>query len=791
MPTFYYHSTSFSSGSIYICLLLLVLGATSPTVAKHDLDEIPKAWLQRFAEAQLLYTSQPFQTSPIISNGFIGAPAACMNQGDSQGLLQLAGLYGGQSKSRRTQRCGLPDPFAGYVVAEDGARLARIGAAMDLQYGRFEQRWKLPKSCGEGYVETIRYMHRALREASVLEVRWDVGMLDVYSNRKLVRRRSEGCLLRWKSCQREPLHLITLEAEEGKRVFEVQGAETETIKWRNKKTAPPRVAIHFQEIPPVFAVNDSRAIVFVAAVHSTIEPGINNTNLDKRTWDSLNDLDKRKASLHLLHERAWNELWLESGGGIEVTGNMTVALQINASLSALLSSVRDDWPWSVSEGGIGSNSYDGHVFWSDSVMDGPFLGALFPSIAERNLFVYREQRLNQAMKMAASNGFDGAYWPWQSAATGAEQSCGSRTMVKECYWMHEVHIGADIVLFLRMTWYRTGDSDWLEHRAWPLIRETARFFQSRVEPLAPSSSNLTLKTVIGPDEHSYIKDSNTYTNYVTSQVFEFAAFVGLRVGHDPTELREWRDSAAKMYVPLSYFCLTWANASTDGCKKDEIVMIHPQYAGYHGQEINQADVVLMQWPWYAELDRAIAANDLNYYVQRTGVTNKTKGFFTGDSSMSIAFLRLGIIPQGVEQFGKAFNHMLLPWYTWTELDPTVMNNPGHLNFLTGAGGFLENLVFGFVGVEYQARGLRIAPILPAFNVTQVVLRNLAYHGRRLIVCYNITQIRLELIRGNPLRVKVESTSNSPELLKAGRALTTPKRPLLIRAVQEEAPTEAA
>jgi hypothetical protein len=24
--------------------------------------------------------------------------------------------------------------------------------------------------------------------------------------------------------------------------------------------------------------------------------------------------------------------------------------------------------------------------------------------------------------------------------------------------------------------------------------------------------------------------------------------------------------------------------------------VHPQYEGYHGQDINQADVVLMQWP---------------------------------------------------------------------------------------------------------------------------------------------------------------------------------------------------
>jgi hypothetical protein len=54
-----------------------------------------------------------------------------------------------------------------------------------------------------------------------------------------------------------------------------------------------------------------------------------------------------------------------------------------------------------------------------------------------------------------------------------------------------------------------------------------------------------------------------------------------------------------------------------GCPKNETITIHPQHAGYHGQDINQADVVLLQWPLHYDMPRAIAAADLTYYERRT------------------------------------------------------------------------------------------------------------------------------------------------------------------------------
>ena len=69
------------------------------------------------------------------------------------------------------------------------------------------------------------------------------------------------------------------------------------------------------------------------------------------------------------------------------------------------------------------------------------------------------------------------YWPWQSAVTGFEQSCGNTSIASAtnakgkrvgCYWMHEIHVGADIALYYRMNAWRKQNTTWLRDHAWPV-----------------------------------------------------------------------------------------------------------------------------------------------------------------------------------------------------------------------------------------------------------------------------------------------------------------------------------
>jgi trehalose/maltose hydrolase-like predicted phosphorylase len=330
------------------------------------------------------------------------------------------------------------------------------------------------------------------------------------------------------------------------------------------------------------------------------------------------------------------------------------------------------------------------MFWSDGVMDGPVFAALNGPVSDA-LLEYRFARLPAAQSIAAMNNYDGAYWPWQSAVTGFERSCGNVSTVlgpKGCYWMHEIHVGADVALSFKLAYFRKAlNGTFLRELAWPVVSATADFFSSRANVSDHPSKNWTLLGVIGPDEHSYIVDSNTYTNAAAGMTIGFAIAAANTLGLKPPTLAAWENKAGAMLIPTAQYCKSWPNASVDGCPPEQRVTIHPQYDGYHGQDINQADAALMQWPLHLSMDRAVAAADLEYYGQRSSGAD-TKGFFTGDSSVAISYLFLGgHRAEAEQQTALAFDHMLGPFNIWSETDPKVAahNSTGNLNFLTGAG----------------------------------------------------------------------------------------------------------
>ena len=289
--------------------------------------------------------------------------------------------------------------------------------------------------------------------------------------------------------------------------------------------------------------------------------------------------------------------------------------------------------------------------------------------------------------------------------------------------------------------------------AWPVVSATADFFASRVNRSAHPSKNWTVLQVIGPDEHSYIQDSNTYTNVAAGLTMAFAFEAASILGLSPPSLADWKAKSASMYVPVQRYCLSWKNASTSGCPADDIVAIHPQYDGYHGQDINQADVALLQWPLHLPMSTAVAVDDLTYYAQRSSGSD-TKGFYTGDSSYAIAMLFAGQRKAAEAQLDFAFDHMLGPFNIWTETDPKVAahNSTGNLNFLTGAGGFLENIVFGYGGLHYSEAGLSIGASLPPFGVTELTLRGIAFAGGTVRLVINGTHQTLSRTSGGQLRV---------------------------------------
>jgi trehalose/maltose hydrolase-like predicted phosphorylase len=114
------------------------------------------------------------------------------------------------------------------------------------------------------------------------------------------------------------------------------------------------------------------------------------------------------------HNSAWDELWQ---GGIEITGNTTIASTVNSSFYYILAATRADWPYGLSPGGLARDDYQGHSFWDCETWMFPNLVALFPKEAHA-LAEYRSQRLPAALARARNHGYAGAMQPWESGLSG-------------------------------------------------------------------------------------------------------------------------------------------------------------------------------------------------------------------------------------------------------------------------------------------------------------------------------------------------------------------------------------
>ena len=177
-----------------------------------------------------------------------------------------------------------------------------------------------------------------------------------------------------------------------------------------------------------------------------------------------------RASLFAEHAAAWATRSNE--GRIEIAGDLELAQAANASLYFLRSSIRPDWPYGMSPGGLASNGYDGNTFWdqetwmwpnlllldeavrvqwAEDAQSGrlggrpchfliPFSLPLFPLSFQSaaSCLRYRFDRLDQARIKARSNGYAGAQFPWQSAFTGTEV-CADKGKVAQ-WGLYEQHI---------------------------------------------------------------------------------------------------------------------------------------------------------------------------------------------------------------------------------------------------------------------------------------------------------------------------------------------------------------
>lgn len=418
------------------------------------------------------------------------------------------------------------------------------------------------------------------------------------------------------------------------------------------------------------AAGETTTITWLVAAHSGY-------TAEDPTHAALAELGRARTSgpeaLLEGHLAAWSDLWRAD---IVVEGDPEVQRFVRAGLFGLLSSTRADVPASIAPMGLSSLGYNGHIFWDADTWMYPSLLLLHPDLA-RGMLTYRQERLGVARERAMAEGYQGAMFPWESATDGSETTPSyARTGLKE----H--HITACVAIAHWQYYLATGNRDWLRDDAWPVLEAAATFWVSRVTP--NGAGGYEIHDVICADEYAEDVDNNAFTNAAARAALLAAVVAAEALGHPAPA--EWAAVAAGLVLP------------SDG----DLVL---EYDGYDGRTIKQADVELLTYPLEHPLSAQTIRTNLDTYQRATDPL----GPAMGRCISSIVAAQLGRRDDALALFRACYGpHLFGPFYTLAE---TPEN--GAVNFLTGVGGALQALLFGFAGLRIHDGALAVDPLLPS------------------------------------------------------------------------------
>lgn len=366
------------------------------------------------------------------------------------------------------------------------------------------------------------------------------------------------------------------------------------------------------------------------------------------------------------HDAAWDDLWKSD---IKIEGDEASQRDVHAAMYHLYSFVRSGTAYSPSPMGLSGLGYNGHVFWDAELWMFPSLLVLHPEMA-KSMLEYRFQRLKEAEHNAFAHGYKGAMYPWESAATGNEE-----TPVWALSGPFEHHITADVAIAAWNYFAVTQDTLWLREKGFPMIKACADFWASRVERNGPGKYDI--KNVVAADEWAENVDNNAFTNAAAKANLRYAVMAA-NILHHPVD-SDWIN--VEKNIPI----LKLPNGVTS------------EFAGYNGIKIKQADVNLLAYPLKEITDPAQIKKDLEYYESRIGEGSPamTHAIF------AVLYARLNEPQKAFDAFEKAYIPNKLPPFG------VLAETAGGTNpyFATGAGGYLQSVLFGFGGLDITPNGI--------------------------------------------------------------------------------------
>ncbi|XP_064618456.1 uncharacterized protein LOC135482416 [Liolophura sinensis] len=450
-------------------------------------------------------------------------------------------------------------------------------------------------------------------------------------------------------------------------------------------------------------------------------------------------------SIYETHVLAWREKWKR--GHIEIDGNLKLSKLVYGCFYYLLSFLPSTQPFSPSQpfnglspGGLANGAnwtdYQGHVFWDMETWMYPTMLMFHPELA-KEMLSYRIRGMKYAYDRARSGGYEGLRFPWEAAQTGIEVTPDICVPCRE----NQLHITGDIAMAAKQFMSVTKDLHWLKsEKGYTLIKDIARFWKSR-PTWNEAKQEYEIKGVMPPDEHAQNVSNSVYTNVQAQLSIYYARYMAcinnLNARTEVTD--DWLHVADNLHIPF-----------------DETRMFHPEYEGYvegsDNRGVKQADVILLGFPLMYNVSEEVRRNDLLHYERVTNAFGPamTWGMF------SIGWLELGDIDKAAELFTKSYElYTREPFKIWTEARSGI----GAVNFITGMGGFLQAVYFGYGGVRIYNEHMSFNPRLPPMT-SGLRLLGMNYLGNSLDVVIRHNTVSITVTHSSqlePLYLKVLST----------------------------------
>lgn len=387
-------------------------------------------------------------------------------------------------------------------------------------------------------------------------------------------------------------------------------------------------------------------------------------------------LHEGEEALMQAHYRLWDELWQSD---IRIEGDDNAQRIVRFALFNLYSSCRGGSRLSIPPMGLSLQGYNGHIFWDTELWMYPPMLLLNQDIA-RSMLDYRFDRLPAARKKALAYGYRGAMFPWESDDSGEEA-----TPTHALTGPFEHHITADIGIACWNYYCVTRDVRWLQREGYPLLKEIADFWASRVT--RNQDSSYSIHNVTGADEYANGVTDNAFTNGAASLALKYACQAAEICGEKVPEI--WREIGENIRI------LQFENGVTR------------EHSTYKGEMIKQADANLLAYPLGLITDEYRQRQDLEYYAERI---DQKDGPAMSYSVYCVQYARMGEADKAYEMFRRCYEPNLRKPFGVISETPTS-NNP---YFMTGAGGLLQAVLNGFCGLQITDEGIvQLPSVLPS------------------------------------------------------------------------------